>query len=64
MTKFNSDGEVFGSRALTLAVIALSALILAGMIYSPGQQEAARAQTVQTQQIVDTVHASADGVSG
>lgn len=64
MTKFNSDGEVFGSKVLTLAVIALSAFILAGMVYSPGKPEASRAQSVQTQQIVDTVPAPADGVSG
>jgi hypothetical protein len=62
MTKFNSDGEVFGSKVLTLAMIALSAFILAGTVYSPGPQETTKA--VQTQQVVDTVHTSADGVSG
>ena len=35
MAKYNSDGEVFGSKALTLAVIAVSATVLAGMVFSP-----------------------------
>jgi hypothetical protein len=64
MTKLNSDGEVFGTRTLTLVVIALSALVLAGMISSPGQPAPVNARTVQTQQIVDTVHAPVDGASG
>jgi len=64
MTNLSSDGEVFGSKALTIAVIALSALILAGTIYSPGGQQAPNAQTTQTQQIVDQTHSSASGVSG
>jgi hypothetical protein len=63
MTKFNSDGEVFGSKVLTLAVIATSAFILAGMVYSPSHQ-AQNPASVQTQQIVDTVHTTANGVSG
>jgi hypothetical protein len=64
MTKFNSDGEVFGTKALTLAVIATSAFILAGMVYSPSQLDQKTAPSVQTQQIVDTVHTTASGVSG
>jgi hypothetical protein len=63
MTKFNSDGEVFGTKALTLAVIATSAFILAGMVYSPSQLDQ-KVPSVQTQQIVDTVHTPANGVSG
>jgi len=63
MTKFNSDGEVFGSKALTLAVIATSAFILAGMVYSPSQQDP-KTPSAQTQQIVDTAHTTAGGVSG
>jgi hypothetical protein len=54
---------VFGTKALTLAVIATSAFILAGMVYSPSQLDQ-KAPSVQTQQIVDTVHTPANGVSG
>jgi hypothetical protein len=64
MTKFNSDGEVFGSNVLTLAIIAISAFILAGTIYSPSQPPPAQVSASQTQQIVDTVHASAKKASG
>ncbi|MGN6149319.1 MAG: hypothetical protein ACTHPD_12320 [Rhizomicrobium sp.] len=62
MTKFNSDGEVFGSKVLTLAIIAVSAFILAGTVYSPSVQD--QKASVQTQQIVDTVHTTANRVSG
>jgi hypothetical protein len=62
MTKFNSDGEVYGSKVLTLAIIAVSAFILAGTVYSPAIQD--QKAPVQTQQIVDTVHTTANGVSG
>lgn len=63
MSNRNSDGEVYGSNALTLAVIAMSALVLAGTVYSPAPQ-VAQASPVLSQQVVDTVHATANGVSG
>jgi hypothetical protein len=63
MTHTNSDGEVFGSKLLTLAIIAASAFILAGTVYSPSQQ-GAQANAAPTQQIVDTAHTTATGVSG
>lgn len=64
MTNRNSDGEVYGSKTLTLAVIAMSALVLAGTIYSPAPP-GAQTSSAQPQQVVDTVHAAAaNGVSG
>jgi hypothetical protein len=63
MTNYKSDGEVYGSKALTLAMIAASAFILAGTIYSPSPSPA-QASPAATQQIVDTAHAAADGASG
>lgn len=63
MTKFNSDGEVYGSKVLTLAIIAASALILAGTVYSPSQP-GTQANPAPAQQIVDTAHATAAGISG
>jgi len=62
MSNHNSDGEVYGSKALTLAVIAMSALVLAGTIYSPAQS--VQTSPAQPQQVVDTVHTVANGVSG
>lgn len=63
MTHTNSDGEVYGSKVLTLAIIAASAFILAGTVYSPSQQPA-QANAGPAQQIVDTTHATLTGVSG
>ena len=63
MTHNTSDGEVYGSKALTLAIIAASAFILAGTIYSPSQQAPGAAQPA-AQQIVDTTHSAPSGVSG
>ncbi len=63
MTHTNSDGEVYGSKVLTLAIIAASAFILAGAVYSPSQPRVQANQT-STQQIVDTAHATASGVAG
>jgi hypothetical protein len=60
MSKHNSDGEVYGSKALTFAIIATSALILAGTIYSPApqtQQTGAAQPTVE--QVVVTAHPAA-----
>ena len=63
MTKYSSNGEVYGSRVLNLAIIAASAFILAGIIYSPSQQAPNAAQPA-AQQIVDTAHPAPNGVSG
>jgi hypothetical protein len=64
MTHTNSNGEVYGSKVLTLAIIAASAFILAGTVYSPSQPHA-QANPAPTQQIVDTTHANtANGVDG
>lgn len=63
MTNDNSNGEVYGSKVLTLAIIAVSAFILAGTIYSPSQQAPNAAQPA-AQQIVDTTHTVSNGVSG
>jgi len=63
MTHTNSNGEVYGSKVLTLAIIAASAFILAGTVYSPSQPRA-QANPVPAQQIVDTTHATATGVAG
>ena len=62
MTNYNSNGEVYGSKVLTLAIIAVSAFILAGTVYSPSQAPNATQPTAQ--QIVDTTHAASTGVSG
>lgn len=61
MTNYNSNGEVYGSKVLTLAIIAASAFILAGTVYSPSQQAPS---TPAAQQIVDTTHTAPSGVSG
>lgn len=61
MTNHNSNGEVYGSKVLTLAIIAASAFILAGTVYSPSQQAAPQPAA---QQIVDTTHPVPNGVSG
>jgi hypothetical protein len=65
MSKYNSNGEVYGSKALTLAMIAVSALILAGTVYSPAQisQKAAASQS-QVQEVVVKAPAATPGVSG
>lgn len=62
MTHTNSDGEVYGSKVLTLAIIAASAFILAGTVYSPSQPRA-QANAALTQHIVDTTP-TANGVAG
>ena len=57
MSKFNSDGEVFGSKVLTFAMIATSALILAGTIYSPAQKTEPTSQIRPiVEQVVVTGH--------
>ena len=61
MANYNSNGEVYGSKVLTLAIIAASAFILAGTIYSPSQQAP---NAPAAQQIVDTTHTAPNGVSG
>ncbi|HEY2032766.1 MAG TPA: hypothetical protein VGH02_03695 [Rhizomicrobium sp.] len=62
MSDYNSNGEVYGSKVLTLAIIAASAFILAGTVYSPSQQAPKVAQPAA--QIVDTTHTATNGVSG
>lgn len=57
MSKYNSNGEVYGSKALTFATIAISAFVLAGIIYSPAQQQQGATPTQQTlEQVVVTGH--------
>jgi hypothetical protein len=60
MRHINSDGEVYGSKMLTLAVIAASAFILAGTVYSPSQPHA-QANPAPAQQIVNTIHTAGAG---
>ena len=40
MSNYSSTGEVYGSKALTFAIIAASAAILMGVVYSPAQTAA------------------------
>jgi uncharacterized membrane protein len=63
MTHTKSDGEVYGSKVLTLAIIAVSAFILAGTVYSSSQLQS-QANPASAQQIVDTTQTTANGVSG
>jgi hypothetical protein len=63
MTHTKSDGEVYGSKVLTLAIIAASAFVLAGTVYSPSQLRNP-ANPAPAQQIVDTAQTTANGVSG
>ena len=63
MTHAKSDGEVYGSKVLTLAIIAISAFILAGTVYSPSQPRN-QVNPVAEQQIVDTTQMTTPGVSG
>lgn len=60
MSKYNSNGEVYGSKVLTFAIIATSALILAGTIYSPAVQSQQTAQPT-VEQVVVTAHPAATG---
>lgn len=66
MSKYDSNGEVYGSKVLTFAIIATSALILAGTIYSPAvpsQRTSAAQPTVE--EVVVTAHpAAASQVNG
>ena len=63
MVHSDSNGEVYGSRALTLALIAVSAFVLAGTVYSTSLPRD-QVNPAHTQQIVDTTNTMADGVSG
>lgn len=65
MSKYNSNGEVYGSKALTLAMIAVSALILAGTVYSPAQVPSkATAAQPQVQEVVVKAPAASPGIAG
>ncbi len=53
MSNYDSNGEVYGTKALTLAIIAASAMILMGVVYTPGQAPAqTRAQSTIEQVVV------------
>ena len=52
----SSNGEVFGARALNLAIIGMSVLILLGMLWQPAPAHPAAANpTVQVQQVAAKV---------
>ncbi|MGN6514206.1 MAG: hypothetical protein ACTHLR_00010 [Rhizomicrobium sp.] len=61
MSKYNSDGEVYGSKALTLAMIAVSAFVLAGTIYSPPVAQTAQISQPIAEQVVVTAHPAPAG---
>lgn len=64
MSKYNSDGEVYGSKALTLAMIAVSAFVLAGTVYSPPAQTTQVSQPAAEQVVVTAHPAPAGKVAG
>jgi len=55
MSKYNSNGEVYGSKVLTFAIIATSAAVLAGMVYSPAVQSQKTVQPA-AEEVVVTAH--------
>jgi hypothetical protein len=62
----NSNGEVYGSKALNLSVIGLSVLILAGMFWQPAPvhaRSAAVKRAAAVEQVVVTAH-RANPISG
>ena len=51
----NSDGEVFGAKALNLTVIGLSLLVLMGLFWQPAPARVVTASpTAQTEQVAKT----------
>lgn len=58
----SADGEVYGAKALYAAMVIGAALLLMGMVWSPGQAPA-KAPNTATEQVVVTAPA-ADKAAG